>query len=115
MTLAATTDRVLADIDDGMFTRGAQVAVSSGGDRVLDLAAGEDGLRRPVTASTPFRVYCTLKPVTALAVAHLVAAGSADLEQPLDETLPEIEALRGGVTARHVLAHTAGLHVPSGV
>jgi CubicO group peptidase (beta-lactamase class C family) len=115
MMLVATTDRVLADIEEGMFTRGAQAVVSLAGTRVLDLAAGEDGLCRPVTEDMPFRVYCTLKPVTALAVAHLVADGAAELDRPLHEILPEIEAVHGGVTARHVLSHTAGLHVPSGV
>ena len=64
-----------------------------------------------MTPDTLFRVYCTIKPVAALAVANLVDAGLVDLDRPLSESLPSMEALRGGVTARHVLNHTAGLHL----
>ncbi|MDQ6696703.1 MAG: beta-lactamase family protein [Actinomycetota bacterium] len=110
-----TLERLEAEIEEGLFTRGAQVCVSVGDEVVLDIALGEDGLGRPMRVDTLFRVYCTIKPVTALAVANLVDAGLIDLDQPLSETLPSVEAVRGGVTARHILNHTAGLHLMSGV
>ncbi len=110
-----TIERLQAEIEEGLFTRGAQVCVSVADDVVLDVALGDDGLGRPMKADTVFRVYCTIKPVAALAVANLVDDGLIDLERPLSESLPAMEALRGGVTARHVLNHTAGLHLLSGV
>ena len=115
MILRETMSRLAAEIDEGLFTRGVQVSVSINGEQVLDHVLGDDGLGRPVAADTLFRVYCTLKPITAIAVAHLVATSAIDLDRPLSATLPEVEALKGGVTTRHVLNHTAGLHQPAGV
>lgn len=110
-----TVERLEAEIEEGLFTRGAQVCVSLADEVVLDLALGEDGLGRPMRVDTIFRVYCTIKPVAALAVANLVDMGLIDLDGPLSETLPSVEAVRGGVTTRHLLNHTAGLHLLSGV
>lgn len=115
MPFEETLGRLDADIEEGLFTRGAQLSVSVDGKRVLDLSVGDDGLGRAMSPGTLFRVYCTLKPVTALAVGNLLAAGALDLDDPLSDLLPEVVALRGGVTFRHVLNHTAGLHQVSGV
>jgi CubicO group peptidase (beta-lactamase class C family) len=51
--------------------------------------------------------------VSAVAVAGLVEEGVLDLDAPLDQVLPGLGCLEGGVTARHVLTHTAGLHTTS--
>lgn len=110
-----TVERLEAEIEEGLFTRGAQVCVSVQDEVVLDIALGEDGLGRPMQVDTVFRVYCTIKPVTAIAVANLVDAGLIDLDRPLTDVLPTVEALRGGTTARNVLNHTAGLHQMSGM
>lgn len=112
---ASTIGRLEDEIAEGLFTRGVQAWVSIGGETVLDVAMGDDGLGRPVSPNTLFRVYCTIKPVTALAVALLADAGIVDLDDPLAARLPSVAGVRGGVTARHVLTHTAGLHRPSGV
>lgn len=111
------TTRVLTeDVADGLFTMGAQVAVRVAGDPVLDLAIGDDGTGNPMTSTTVFRVYCTIKPITAMAVALQVEAGRLDLDRPLAEHLPEVRAVADGtVTLRHVLTHTAGLHWPTAI
>ena len=108
------TRRVLAeDIAEGLFTKGAQVSVTRGGDAPVDLALGDDGMGREMTSTTVFRVYCTIKPITAVAVALHVDAGRLDLDQPMSDHLPTVEAVADGtVTLRHVLNHTAGLHRP---
>jgi CubicO group peptidase (beta-lactamase class C family) len=62
-----------------------------------------------------FRVYCTIKPFLAVAVANLVDAGVLDLDEPLGPRLPAVELLQPGVTLRHVLTHTAGLHTVQGI
>ena len=46
-------------------------------------ALGDDGRGTPVEPDTVFRVYCTIKPVTVLAVARLVDDGTLDLDEPL--------------------------------
>jgi CubicO group peptidase (beta-lactamase class C family) len=77
---------------------------------VFDIALGDDGTGAELLPSTVFRVYCTIKPVLALAVARLVEAGALDLDAPLDARWPHARAVAGGVTARQLLTHTAGVH-----
>ena len=111
------TTRVLTqDVDDGLFTMGGQVCISVAGEPLLDLALGADGRGGPMTAATVFRVYCTIKPITSIAVALQVEAGRLDLDRPVADHLPEVRALADGkVTLRHVLTHTAGLHRPMAI
>lgn len=69
-----------------------------------------------MTSETVLRVYCTIKPITAMAIAKLVDAGTLDLDEPLVEQLPGPAALADGkITVRHVLNHTAGLHRPMAI
>ncbi len=110
-----TRARLQQQVDDGLFTRGAQMTVEIAGEQVLDLAVGETGLGTPMSSAHLFRVYCTIKPVTTLAVAQLVEAGSVLLDEPLETRLPDLRVLAGGVTLRHILTHTAGLHRPMAV
>lgn len=110
-----TVSRLEREVEDGMFTKGAQVAVEIAGERVLDIALGDSGLGKPMTAEHVVRVYCTLKPVVAVAIAQLVDAGQLGLDDPIEATLPGFRPLEGGVTLRHVLTHTAGMHRPMGV
>lgn len=110
-----TVERLEAELDEGLFTRGVQVTVDHGGEVVLDVARGEDGLGHPLTRDHLLRVYCTIKPVTTLAVAALVDRGAVALDDPLGPLIPDVRGLDGGVTLRHVLTHTAGLHRPMGI
>jgi CubicO group peptidase (beta-lactamase class C family) len=110
-----TTARLVRELDEGLFTRGAQVAVEVGGERVLDLALGDAGTGVRMDPDHVLRVYCTIKPVTAVTVARLVDRGVLHLDEPLEKRLPHVRALTRGVTLRHVLTHTAGLHTLSGI
>ncbi|MCU1427777.1 MAG: pbpE 2 [Actinomycetia bacterium] len=112
---ARTIKRAELEVDDGIFTKGAQIVVEVGGERVLDLAMGDSGLGVPMTSEQVLRVYCTIKPITVIAIAQLVERGLLDLDDPLEARLPRCRALAGGVTLRHVLTHTAGLHRPMGI
>jgi len=105
-----TMELLEADVAEGLFTLGAQVAVSFEGERVFETCLGDDGFGRPVELDTIFRVYCTIKPVTAMAIANLVDAGGVELDRPLVEVLGTRPVLERGVTARQLLNHTAGLH-----
>jgi len=110
-----TRDRLQYELDEGLFTRGVQVAVDVGGERVLDMASGDNGLGATMTPEHIFRVYCTIKPLLAVLVARLVEDGAFTLDEPLAERLPGMRCLEGGVTLRHVMTHTAGLHPMMGI
>ena len=112
-----TTRRVLeAELRDGRHLRGAQVCALLGDRPAVELALGDAGLGRPVRADTVFKAYCTTKPVTAVAVAGLVDQGRLDLDDPVSRRLPGYPRLaRAGITARHLLTHTAGLHAATAV
>ena len=60
-------------------------------------------------------MWCTIKPILAVALACAVDEGRVDLDEPLDGHLPTVRSLQGGVTATHVLTHTAGLHLAGGI
>jgi CubicO group peptidase (beta-lactamase class C family) len=115
MEFARTRQRLERELRDDEFTRGFQVAVERSGVRVLDIAQGEDGVGGPLAPSTVFRVYCTLKPILAVAIARLVEMGDIDLDAPLDARWPHVRAVAGGVTPRHLLTHTAGVHGCGGI
>lgn len=110
-----TTARLDGEVDEQLFTKGAQVSIRVAGEEVYAYVGGDDGRGQPVAHDSVFRVYCTTKPIAALAVAALVDDGVLDLDEPLVDRLPEVRALTGTVTLRHVLSHAAGLHRPSAV
>jgi CubicO group peptidase (beta-lactamase class C family) len=110
-----TIDRLERDVAEGLFTRGAQVAVSVNGEQALNIALGETGTRAPMTTGTISRVWCTIKPVLAVAIGRAADEGLVDLDEPLESRMASVRSLRGGVTAAHILTHTAGLHLANGV
>ncbi len=112
---ARTHERLAYELADGGFTRGAQVVVDVDGRRRLDVAVGDNGLGDPLTPDHILRVYCTIKPLLTVVVAQLVEDGVVTLDEPLSEQLPEMRSVEGGVTLRHVLTHTAGLHTLMGI
>lgn len=107
-------ERILqTEVEEGFFTKGAQVTVLVGGKPKMSVAVGDAGTGAAMAADTVFRVYCTIKPLTAVAIANEVDAGRLHLDEPLADHLPDIAAVADGlVTLRHVLTHTAGLHRP---
>ncbi|MDF2709975.1 MAG: serine hydrolase, partial [Nonomuraea muscovyensis] len=92
--------------------RGLQVAVYRGGEQVVDVVAGvaDPGTGRPVTSATPFYNFSIGKGATATVAHVLVERGLFGYDTPVAELWPEFGAHgKGGVTVRHVLAHTAGV------
>lgn len=111
-----TRAALVAGIEEGWFTRGAQVSIRRGGEEVLAWAGGDAGNGTPMTEATVCRVYCTIKPVTAVAVARQVDTGTLDLDEPLADRLPGVAAVADGrVALRHILTHTAGLQRPMAI
>ena len=58
-----TRERLEYELEDGGFTRGAKVVVEVAGERLLDIAVGDNGLGAPLTPEHILRVYCTIKPL----------------------------------------------------
>jgi CubicO group peptidase (beta-lactamase class C family) len=108
-----TAQRVQEDAASGASSRGLQVVVTHHGREVANLVCGEDGAGRPMTPETVSRVYCSIKPLVAIGVAAAIQDGLLTLDEPLEAHLPAVIGLSDGVTARHVLTHTAGLHLPT--
>ncbi|MFD9793694.1 serine hydrolase domain-containing protein [Streptomyces sp. NPDC059070] len=91
---------------------GAAVAVTLGGESVVDLWAGwADGARtRPWERDTLVNVWSTTKGATALCAHVLADRGLLDLDAPVAGYWPEFAAAgKESVTVRQLLAHRAGL------
>lgn len=90
---------------------GAACTVSVDGRVVVDVWGGwSDADRsRPWRRDTLVNAYSVGKPVVALGLLRLVAAGRVDLDGPASLVWPELVAGRKGATVRHVLCHRAGV------
>ena len=106
-------ERVFAEGLDSDGAPGGAVAVV-GTDRILKSRGfGEaDGSGTAVSPDTPFLLGSTSKSFTALAVMQLVEAGKVDLDDPVNDYVPEFELAGDSserVTVEQVLRHTSGL------
>ena len=88
--------------------RPAQLAVSIGGESIVDLVSG--GL----AADTPVQVFSVSKLLVAAAAVHAHDRGFIDLDAPLAEYWPAFDrASTRGITAMHVLDHSSGISAVS--
>ncbi len=94
---------------------GASVAVTIGGELVVDLWGGTTDMASgakdvPWERDTIINVYSTTKTQTALCVLMLADRAALDLDAPVATYWPEF-AVNGkaGVLVRHVMSHNAGL------
>ena len=94
---------------------GACVAVTIGGELVVDLWGGTTDMASGATAvpwerDTIINVYSTTKTQTVLCVLMLVDRGEIDLDAPVSTYWPEFAANgKEGVLVRHVMSHNSGL------
>jgi CubicO group peptidase (beta-lactamase class C family) len=101
---------VLSRLDDALVRRCAETrapalsaAVGRSGSVVWTGTAGW----APADAGTAFRIGSITKPMTAVAVLRLVAAGRVGLQDPIGRHVPDAPA--PGATVAQLLTHTAGL------
>jgi CubicO group peptidase (beta-lactamase class C family) len=93
----------------------AAVVTADGAVQFVTSGLADIGTGRPVTAQTTFLWFSMTKIVTATAVMMLADRGALDLDAPVIEHVPELRVLHGPgslITARHLLAHSAGLANP---
>ncbi|MFN3280782.1 MAG: serine hydrolase domain-containing protein [Tabrizicola sp.] len=92
---------------------GAAVAVIWRGEVVLLQGFGTDGVGRPVTPHTGFRLGSMSKAFTALAVMRAVEANQLSLDAPVQSVLPDFALTdpqaAARITLRQLMAHTSGL------
>jgi CubicO group peptidase (beta-lactamase class C family) len=91
---------------------GASVAVTLGGELVVDLWGGhaDAAKTRPWQRDTIVNVYSTTKTMTALCALLLADRGELDLAQKVAHYWPEFAANgKAGITVAQLLAHSAGL------
>lgn len=108
--MSATRRMLNEGLESRLFYCGAQVYVSVGGECALDYALGLATPRTAATTDHIFHVWCSTKPIAALATLHLAEAGVLDLDRPFESIVPEWAGRPiGSVTARSAMAHRAGL------
>ena len=107
----------------GMCDVGASVAITIGGDTVVDLwggratfdgpdddEAGVPGVEGDWQEDTIINVWSTTKTMAALCCLMLADRGTLDLYEPIATYWPEFAANgKEKIATRHVLSHTAGL------
>jgi CubicO group peptidase (beta-lactamase class C family) len=88
------------------------VAVSKGGDRIVELARGfaDRANGRPNTLRTRFGIASVTKGLTALTIASLIESGELTAETTLLSLLPDtLPMVDPAVTIEHLLGHTSGV------
>ena len=109
---ADLVERLRDEAAEGLFHTAAQLTVQHGGDTLLDTAVGRTHLHDPYTPSTLSALYCTAKPLVAVAVLRLVAEDELSLDDRLGDVVEGLPATWiAERTIEQVLGHTAGLHV----
>jgi len=105
------SDVLAANIDRGVDV-GASVAVTVGGELVVDIWGGhtDEAQTRPWQRDTITNVWSTTKTMTALCALMLADAGELDVDRPVAKYWPEFASSgKGRVLVRHLLGHTSGL------
>jgi CubicO group peptidase (beta-lactamase class C family) len=105
-------ERITGEADEGFFHTAAQLVVVHDGRCALDAAVGRTHLHEPFTRDTLSALYCTAKPLVAVAVLRLVADDELSLDDRLGDVIDDLHTpWIAERTIEQVLGHTAGLHV----
>ena len=91
---------------------GASVAITLGGELVVDLWGGtlDEAGTTPWQRDTIISVFSTTKTMSCLSLLVLASRGLVDVDAPVARYWPEFAANgKEGVLVRHLLSHTAGL------
>jgi len=104
---------LLAQVENGIRSGdhvGAQLAVSVGGETVLDTSVGMNEPFQPLERKHCMLWLSACKPLAGVAAGILMDRGQLDLDRPVAEWIPEFGTKRKeGITPRHLLTHTAGI------
>ena len=105
-------ERLSTEADEGFFHTAAQIVVDRGGERLVDAAVGRTHRHEPFTTDTLSALYCTAKPLLAVATLSLIAEDELSFDDRLGDLIEGIPVRWiADRTVEEVLGHTAGLHV----
>ncbi len=105
-------ERLQREADEGFFHTAAQIVVLRGDETLLDVAVGRTHLHEPFEPGTLSALYCTAKPLVAVAVLRLIAEDELSLGDRLGDVIDDLPASWiADRTIEQVLGHTAGMHV----
>ncbi len=110
LSFEAGAKRHLSEVTKG-DSSGVAVLVARDGKVVFQGGFGlaDIAKKTPITPETKFRIGSVSKQFTAAAVLRLAEQGKLSLDDSLAKHFPDF-AHRSGVTVRHLLTHTSGLH-----
>jgi CubicO group peptidase (beta-lactamase class C family) len=104
-------DAFRRNLDNGL-DKGASLAVTLGGESVVDLWGGtrDYEMVQPWDSDTVVRVFSSSKVMVIIMVLMLVDRGLLDLDEPIATYWPEFARHgKGSITSRQVLVHRSGL------
>jgi CubicO group peptidase (beta-lactamase class C family) len=108
----ALVERLEEEAEEGFFHTAAQIVVRQRGETLLSASVGRTHLQQPFADDTLSALYCTAKPIVAVAVLRLVAEDELSLDDRLGDVVDDLPATWiADRTIEQVLGHTAGLHV----
>lgn len=114
-----STDRVDAFVQSYLQRNGlpgASVAVTQDGETVHESGYGVDSTGESLTEHSRMQVESVSKSFTAFAVLQLVEDDQVDLDQPVQDYLPDFQVddpRASEITVRQLLSHTSGLPSPT--
>jgi CubicO group peptidase (beta-lactamase class C family) len=110
LSFEASATRHLSEVTKGESS-GVAVLVARDGKVVFQGGFGLANITKktPITPETKFRIGSVTKQFTAAAVLRLAEQGKLSLDDSLAKHFPDF-AHFSGVTVRHLLTHTSGLH-----
>lgn len=104
-------ERIAGEAAEGLFHTAAQLTVLRGDEVLVDVATGRTHRHEPYRTDTLAALYCTAKPIIAVAVLQLVAADELSLDDRLGDVVDGLTTpWIADRTVAEVLNHTAGLH-----
>lgn len=99
-------------VDEGIFAVGGQAAVVVDGVVVADVGVGVTGSGMPLSAGDLHEVYCLVKPLPYLLLAHVVEGVGCGPDELLAGAVGLPDWCGGGLTLRRLASHEAGLAHP---
>lgn len=106
-------EQALRDVvEEGIFAVGGQAAVVIDGLLVTDVAVGTAGNGKPLVPGDLHNVFCMLKPVAYLLLAHALEGTGCGPDDELDGVVEMPGWCPGGLTLRSLGTHEAGLVEP---
>lgn len=99
-------------VEEGIFAIGGQAAVAIDGQLSADVAVGAVGNGKPLATDDLHNVFCMLKPVAYLLLAHALEQAGCGPDDELEEVVAMPGWCPGGLTFRSLGTHEAGLVEP---